>query len=96
MEKDILTLEEFEKNTIDILNNILTSGKKRTILMDGKAAIEIQKTDQVTSAERKLKELQEENESLKFILGVKKGLEDYKEGRLIDHEVIRDRFEKYL
>jgi len=95
MEKDILTLEEFEKNTTGILNNVLTSGKKRTILMDGKAAIEIQKTDQVTSAERKLKELLEENESLKFILGVKKGLEDYQAGRLIDHEVVRDRFEKY-
>jgi len=96
MEQDIFTLEEFEKNTKDILINILTSGKRRTILMDGKAATEIQKAEHVTMAEKKLTELQEENESLKFILGVKKGLEDYQEGRLIGHEVVRDRFEKYL
>ncbi len=44
----------------------------------------------------KLQKLNEAHEALKFILGVKLGLQDYKEESIIDHEVVQKKIERYL
>jgi len=44
----------------------------------------------------KTKEVCNESDILKTILGIKRGLEAYLEGQVVDHEAAEKRFEKYL
>lgn len=93
---DKITLKELENNPQKIINDILISGKKKQILINGKSEIEISLTQDIIKSESKLKKLEEENEALKFILGVKQGLQDYREGNIVDHAIVRDKFESNL
>jgi hypothetical protein len=63
-------------NPQKIIDEILSEGKKSQILIDGKTEIEILLKQDFNNAIPKLKELEEENEALKFIPGVKRGLQD--------------------
>ena len=89
-------MQELESNPKKIINDILISGEKKQILINGKKEIEILLTKDRVEADTKLKKLEEENEALKFLLGVRQGLLDYKEGKIVDHEVVRKKFERYL
>ena len=93
---ETITLKELKDNPQKVINDILILGKKKQILINGKTEIEILLTQDIIKAESKLKELEKENEALKFILGVKQGLQDYNEGNIVDHEVVREKFERYL
>ena len=93
---DTITLKDLENNSQKIINDILISGEKKKILFNGKTEIEILLAQDRIKVESKLQKLEEENEALKFILGVKRGLQDYKEGKMVDHEIVRKKFERYL
>ena len=93
---ETITLKELKDNPQKVINDILVLGKKKQILINGKTEIEILLTQDFIKAESKLKELEKENEALKFILGVKQGLQDYNEGNIVDHKVVREKFERYL
>ena len=94
--QETLTLKEFESNPQKALNEVLISGSKKLILINGKIAVEIVSAQDKINTETKLKKLQEENDALKYIIGAKRGLEDYQKCKLIDHNMVRDKFEKYL
>ena len=45
---------------------------------------------------KKIEESRQENDILKTLLGIKRGLEAYLKGQFVDHEVAEQRFKKYL
>jgi hypothetical protein len=45
--------------------------------------------------ESKFKKLDKKNKASKFIFCMKRGLQDYEEGKIVEHEVVREKFERY-
>ena len=94
--KDIITMTELRTNLAEIVNEVHNLRNKKVVTVNGKPAIQIQNALKAEDIENEIKELRKENDVLKTLLGIKRGLEAYLKGEFVDHEVAEKRFEKYI
>jgi len=94
--QDIITMTELRTHLAEVLNEIQMNHNKKLVTVNGKPVIQIQEAQQAEKLEKENYALKEENEILKTLLGLKKGLESYLKQEYLEHEQVEERFEMLL
>jgi len=94
--QDIITISELRTNLADILNEIQTNRNKKLVTVNGKPAVQIQEALHAEKLEKENFRLKEENEILKTLLGLKKGMDAYLKQEYLEHEEVEKRFAMLL
>ena len=94
--KDIITMTEFRTHLAEIMNEVHKSQNKKVVTINGKPAIQIQNAVKAEDIENEIQDLRKENDTLKTLFGLKRGLEAYLKGDYIEQEEAKKRFERFL